>query len=1338
LTDRRLFWGAWIVGVLIGAPLVAIVLTYLLSDTWLGRREIAAAVGIFSGDQVEIEGLAGTFPDSLKADHIAVSDDNGVWLKIDGATLDWSAWSLVHNRAEIRSVTAVHAQVLRFPVSKPSTSKSTFRIDLGSLSIARVDFDKALVGHDISISLKGRGHYVSSDDASWVLSAMRLGDQGYLATAGSVDASALKATLTLREPEDSLAARLSGLPNLGPVAVDATIDGQRANERLNLEAHAGALNAKAVGAVNLVGRTAALAIDATSGAMVPRPDLSWKSVNFNGRLYGTFKRPDVDGALAIAELRVGSGSVQAVNANVKGEGGALNVDAHALGLVVPGSQPRIFASAPVDLIVAARLDIPAPRFEFRGAHPLLALTGDVTLGSQPRVHAILKLPSVDPLAAAMGIPLGGAAQLRAFVSIANGTTSANLTGIVDASGNALLSRLLARNAHLVIEGSSSDAGLKLDKLSLTGAALKLEASGLEAKNDRNLTYAMTLSDLSRTAPTLAGTLTARGTVLGKPDDFAFTVSANGRVATRGFAPEPIEASFRGASFPKHPHGQLTIGGRLDKSPLALAARIDEATKGVLHINLSKADWRSVHATGGFTLPPNAKALTGKTDLRIGNLADLGVFIGTAIKGGLQAVIEIASSKGKAFARIHGAADKLDVSGTSVAHATIDGAVGDPFGKPTLGLRIDAKGLASNGYGGDAQVGLGGPLNAVLATALLAFKDKDDGTGKAEAKAMIDASAKRAQLSALTASYRGETFKLTAPARFDFAKGVAVDHLRLASGKTSIVAAGKATPDLALAIDVKNGTPDLVRPFMPSINADGTFSVTAKLTGKPDAPGGTVTLKGSGLRYRGQALALAAAVDARAMLHGKSATLNARIDAGKTVALSISGDAPLNASGQFNLKAKGTVDLSALDPVLGPEGKRLKGSAVIDGGFAGTLAAPAISGTAVLSNADYQDYIEGFHITEINARLVAHGGTISVSQLTGHAGHGSISGNGTIAVWKPGVPVDVALTLKDARPLTTDRLSADLNANLKLVGHVRDGLALTGNVSVGGGEVNIAESFPPTVAILKVRRKNQHIAQVPPVPSHSGTLDVDLTIDTPGGLYVRGHGINAEVSGRLAIKGTTGRPEVTGGFLLRRGDFDLAGKTLNIDSGKVTFDGRSVNGSFDPALDFAASNGSGAITAKLAIAGHASEPKITLSSSPSMPQDEILAHLLFGQGISQLTPVELAQVAEGLATLGGGGGGFNPLNAARRSLGLDRLAVGGASTGNGASIEVGKNVSRGLYVGAKQDTAGGTQAQVQVDLTRHLKLQTTISSGLGAQPAGTIPTPQNDRGSSVGLSYQFDY
>ena len=91
---------------------------------------------------------------------------------------------------------------------------------------------------------------------------------------------------------------------------------------------------------------------------------------------------------------------------------------------------------------------------------------------------------------------------------------------------------------------------------------------------------------------------------------------------------------------------------------------------------------------------------------------------------------------------------------------------------------------------------------------------------------------------------------------------------------------------------------------------------------------------------------------------------------------------------------------------------------------------------------------------------------------------------------------------------------------------------------------------------------------------------------------------------------------------------------------------------------------------------------------------------------------------------------------RKGLGLDRLSLGSATTGNGASVEAGRYVAKGVYVGAKQGTSGGTQAQVQVDLTRRLKLQTTIGTG-GGTPATGI-TPDNDPGSSVGLKYQFEY
>jgi translocation and assembly module TamB len=103
-----------------------------------------------------------------------------------------------------------------------------------------------------------------------------------------------------------------------------------------------------------------------------------------------------------------------------------------------------------------------------------------------------------------------------------------------------------------------------------------------------------------------------------------------------------------------------------------------------------------------------------------------------------------------------------------------------------------------------------------------------------------------------------------------------------------------------------------------------------------------------------------------------------------------------------------------------------------------------------------------------------------------------------------------------------------------------------------------------------------------------------------------------------------------------------------------------------------------------------------------------------------------------------GGGADPLAGVRKGLGLDRLSVGAASgNGPGATVEAGKYVANGVYVGTKQGTSGGTQAQVQIDLTKHLKLETQL--GTGGQPAtGSAVTPDNDPGSSIGLTYQFEY
>ena len=170
----------------------------------------------------------------------------------------------------------------------------------------------------------------------------------------------------------------------------------------------------------------------------------------------------------------------------------------------------------------------------------------------------------------------------------------------------------------------------------------------------------------------------------------------------------------------------------------------------------------------------------------------------------------------------------------------------------------------------------------------------------------------------------------------------------------------------------------------------------------------------------------------------------------------------------------------------------------------------------------------------------------------------------------------------------------------------------------------------------------------------------------------------------------------------------------------------MTGRIDPSLDFVAESTANSITARLNVGGYASAPKIGFSSTPELPQDEVLAQLLFRRGIKDLSPFEIASIAAALAEATGAiSAGTNPLDRVRRGLGLDRLSVGGGTNGAGPSVEAGRYIGRGVYVGAKQGTTGAqTQATVQVDITRGLKLQTDVGTGTG--------------GNSVGLSYQFEW
>jgi translocation and assembly module TamB len=255
---------------------------------------------------------------------------------------------------------------------------------------------------------------------------------------------------------------------------------------------------------------------------------------------------------------------------------------------------------------------------------------------------------------------------------------------------------------------------------------------------------------------------------------------------------------------------------------------------------------------------------------------------------------------------------------------------------------------------------------------------------------------------------------------------------------------------------------------------------------------------------------------------------------------------------------------------------------------------------------------------------------------------------------------------------------------------------------------------------------------PPPPGADSALPpiaLEVAVEAPRAVFVRGRGIDAEFGGTLGIGGTIAVPAISGGLALRRGSLVFFDRRLDFRRGEVAFNA----GTFVPTLDFTASSRAREVTANVTVTGPANDPKIEFSSTPELPQDEILSRLLFDRRASELSPFQLAQLAQILAGAAGidtpNAGGI--LDRIRRTLALDRLSVGEErnrenTRTQGATLETGRYVADGVYLGIRQGTEGGPpRVGVQVDIAPRVRLEAET----GGNSAG---------GDRVGLSFEWEY
>lgn len=437
------------------------------------------------------------------------------------------------------------------------------------------------------------------------------------------------------------------------------------------------------------------------------------------------------------------------------------------------------------------------------------------------------------------------------------------------------------------------------------------------------------------------------------------------------------------------------------------------------------------------------------------------------------------------------------------------------------------------------------------------------------------------------------------------------------------------------------------------------------------------------------------------LDANFASADLAITGGTETALANALIAPMSVQGplSFDLRLAGKPGLSALSGQLSGNGLR--------------FVAPRL----------------GQKLENIALRTTLSNGSAQLDLQAQVGAGGRLSLSGPVNLAAP-YAAQLSLVLDRARLRDPELYDTQVSGQLSISGPLTGGARVSGALTLDDTELRIPSSGLSGAAAIPeithlsepaaVRATRQRAGLIATASANDGAtgapIGLDVTVSAPRQIFVRGRGLDAELGGSLRLTGTTANIIPAGQFNLIRGRLDVLGKRFTLTEGQVALQGALV-----PWILFSATTEQDDVAITLSIEGNATEPALKITSSPELPEEEVLARLLFNKGLSNLSALQAAQLASAVATLAGKGG-EGIVSRLRQGFGLDDLDVGTDESGN-ATVRAGKYLSENLYSDVAVDSAGKAEINLNLDISSHLTARGTVGS-----------TGE----SSLGLFFEKDY
>lgn len=453
------------------------------------------------------------------------------------------------------------------------------------------------------------------------------------------------------------------------------------------------------------------------------------------------------------------------------------------------------------------------------------------------------------------------------------------------------------------------------------------------------------------------------------------------------------------------------------------------------------------------------------------------------------------------------------------------------------------------------------------------------------------------------------------------------------------------------------------------------------------------------------------------LDGLSAQWQARVDQPLQdgSALALNPSAKLN--GSFAL-------LGSIDPLwrlFGPRDIRLAGNADVHAKLAGTLGDPVLLGDARFRDGRFEEKASGIHVYDLQFRgqfdrsrltIQSFSGTDTKAQAKTRRPAGSLAAQGEISFSEGAPVIRLDADFTRFRLLDRDFAKSDISGNVQIQADAQSAY-LGGDIQIDRAEIDLnrnVDAQPPPV--LQVTHINRPAA--PNLPSdianqgRSIPLTLQLRVKAADRIYVRGPNFETQWQGEVTLDGSPEIPDLFGKIEILRGSLDLAGRRFSFTPlGQVQFAGPLEQAR----LSLVATRSGPDLTAQVQITGTLAQPDFSLSSTPALPEDEILSRILFGRASATLSATEAAQLAASVTAL-----------AAGKSLTADSLFglrtgidIGFTPGAEGPRITGGRRISDRAYV----QVSGGPSGQPEIEVEWRARRNLTLVSRFGSEGEASL-------------------